>query len=110
MPGLLALPGPVALVAGTVLGFGLGWSWPGLLQFAAVRVDPSAPAAATSIVQVGVYAGGFVGPIVVGVVATHTSFAWAWGLSAVAMIGAGGGVLLGRRMLITHRRRREGGG
>ena len=43
---LLALPGPVALVVGVVLGFVLGWSWPGLLQFAVVRLNPEAPAAA----------------------------------------------------------------
>ena len=30
----------------TALGFGLGWAWPGLLQFAVVRLNPSAPAAA----------------------------------------------------------------
>ena len=37
---LLAVPGALALVLGTVLGFGLGWAWPGLLQFAVVRLNP----------------------------------------------------------------------
>ena len=32
-------------VVGVVLAFGLGWAWPGLLQFAVVRLNPSAPAA-----------------------------------------------------------------
>ena len=41
---LLAVPGTPALVLGTALGFGLGWAWPGLLQFAVVRLNPSAPA------------------------------------------------------------------
>jgi MFS family permease len=71
---LLAMPSAVALVIGTVLAFGLGWSWPGLLQFAVVRLNPSAPAAASSIVQAGVYAGGFVGPIGFGFIAAHASF------------------------------------
>ena len=31
---------PAALVAGVVLGFGLGWSWPGLMNFAVVRLHP----------------------------------------------------------------------
>ncbi|WP_181784340.1 MFS transporter, partial [Pseudonocardia pini] len=104
---LLAVPGPVTLVVGTVLGFGLGWSWPGLLQFAVVRLNPSAPAAATAIVQVGVYAGGFVGPIGFGFLATHASFTTAWFVAAGAMLLAGAGVLVGRRMLIAHRVARE---
>jgi len=101
---LLAVPGPVTLVVGVVLGFGLGWSWPGLLQFAVVRLNPAAPAAATAIVQVGVYAGGFLGPVGFGFLATHGSFTLAWLVSAAAMVVAGIGVLVGRRMLVAHRK------
>lgn len=100
---LLALPGPATLVIGVVLGFGLGWSWPGLLQFAVVRLNPAAPAAATAIVQLGVYAGGFVGPITFGFLAAHASFTAAWLVAAAAMLAAGAGVLVGRRMLLAHR-------
>jgi MFS family permease len=101
---LLAVPGALALVTGTVLAFGLGWSWPGLLQFAVVRLHPEAPAAATSIVQVGVYGGGFVGPIAFGFIAAHASFPVAWLVSAAAMLLAGLLMVVGRRMLIAHRR------
>ena len=59
---LLAVAGPVPLMVGVVLGFGLGWAWPGLMNFAVVRLHPQAPAAATSITQTGVYAGGCLGP------------------------------------------------
>jgi cyanate permease len=100
---LLAVPGSLALVVGTVLGFGLGWSWPGLLQFAVVRLNPAAPAAATAIVQVGVYAGGCLGPVGFGLLATQLSFAAAWVVAAVAMLAAGAGVLAGRRMRVRHR-------
>jgi MFS family permease len=100
---LLAMPGSLALVAGTVLAFGLGWSWPGLLQFAVVRLHPEAPAAATSIVQVGVYGGGFVGPIAFGFIAAHASFPVAWLVSGAAMLLAGVLMVVGRRMLIAHR-------
>jgi MFS family permease len=99
---LLAVPGSVALVLGTVLGFGLGWAWPGLLQFAVVRLNPTAPAAATSIVQVGVYSGGFVGPIGFGFLATHLSFPVAWLVGAASMLAAAGLMVVGRRMLVTH--------
>jgi hypothetical protein len=90
-----------------VLAFGLGWSWPGLLQFAVVRLHPEAPAAATSIVQVGVYGGGFVGPIAFGFIAAHASFPVAWLVSAAAMLLAGILMVAGRQMLIAHRAARE---
>ena len=103
--GLLAVPGTPALVIGTILAFGLGWAWPGLLQFAVVRLNPSAPAAATSIVQVGVYAGGFAGPIVFGWLATHSGFPVAWSVNAVVMLVSAALMLVGRRMLLAHARR-----
>ncbi|WP_345606873.1 MFS transporter [Pseudonocardia adelaidensis] len=99
---LLAVPGAFALVLGTVLAFGLGWSWPGLLQFAVVRLHPEAPAAATSIVQVGVYGGGFVGPIAFGFIAAHASFPVAWLTGAGSMLASGVLMVVGRRMLIAH--------
>ncbi|KAA1025485.1 MFS transporter [Pseudonocardia sp. EV170527-09] len=102
---LLAVPGTPALVVGVVLAFGLGWAWPGLLQFAVVRLNPSAPAAATSIVQVGVYAGGFAGPIVFGSLATHAGFPTAWTVNAVVMLVSAALMLVGRRMLVAHVRR-----
>ena len=57
------------LTVGVVLGFGLGWAWPGLMNFAVVRLHPQAPAAATSITQTGVYAGGCLGPLALGALA-----------------------------------------
>jgi MFS family permease len=104
---LLAVPGTPALVVGTVLGFGFGWAWPGLLQFAVVRLNPSAPAAATSIVQVGVYGGGFLGPVGFGFLATHFSFPTAWLVGAATMLVAAGLMVAGRRMLTAHRVARE---
>ena len=100
---LLAVPGTPALVVGTILGFGLGWSWPGLMQFAVVRLNPSAPAASSAIVQTGVYAGGFAGPIAFGFVAAHTSFPTAWSTAAATMVAAALLVVLGRRLLLAHR-------
>jgi MFS family permease len=99
---LLAVPGTPALAIGTVLGFGLGWSWPGLMQFAVVRLNPAAPAASSAIVQTGVYAGGFAGPIVFGFVAAHTSFPTAWATAAATKVAAALLVVLGRRLLVVH--------
>ena len=105
---LLAVPGTWALVLGTILGFGLGWAWPGLLQFAVVRLNPSAPAAATSIVQTGVYAGGFAGPVTFGFMAAHLSFPVAWLICAAAMLVSAVLMFAGRRMLLAHRAARPG--
>ncbi|MEV4758193.1 MFS transporter [Micromonospora sp. NPDC049559] len=102
--GLLALTGPAPLVAGVTLGFGLGWAWPGLMTFAVVRLHPQAPAAATSITQTGVYAGGCAGPLALGAVAGHASYPAMWCSAAVAMVLAAGCMLAGRRMLLRHSR------
>ncbi|MBO0876167.1 MAG: MFS transporter [Pseudonocardia sp.] len=98
---LLSLPGMWPLLVGTVLGFGLGWSWPGVLNFAVVRLNPLAPAAATSITQAGVYCGGCAGPLVFGVLAAH-SYPLAWLVSAGAMVAATIIMLVGRRLLMAH--------
>lgn len=97
--GLLALRGPAALVVGVVLGFGLGWAWPGLLNFAVVRLHPQAPAAATSITQTGVYAGGCVGPLGLGAVAAHLGYPTMWTLAAAAMLVAAALLLATTRLV-----------
>jgi predicted MFS family arabinose efflux permease len=98
---LLALPGVPALIIGTAVGYGLGWSWPGVLNFAVVRLNPLAPAAATSITQSGVYVGGCAGPLLFGLVAAH-SYPHAWLCGAAAMVAAAALMLVGRRLLLAH--------
>jgi len=99
---LLAVPGSPALVAGVVLGFGFGWAWPGLMNFAVVRLHPQAPAAATSITQTGVYAGGCIGPLGLGTLATAAGYPTMWVVAAVAMLGAAAAMLLGSHLLRRH--------
>jgi predicted MFS family arabinose efflux permease len=99
---LLAVPGPVTLIAGIVLGFGFGWAWPGLMNFAVVRLHPQAPAAATSITQTGVYAGGCVGPLGLGAVAHYAGYPAMWTSGAIAMLSAAALMLLGSRLLQKH--------
>ncbi|MER7586794.1 MFS transporter [Micromonospora sp. NPDC127501] len=97
--GLLALTGSVPLVVGVVLGFGLGWAWPGLMNFAVVRLHPQSPAAATSITQTGVYAGGCLGPLSLGPLAAHLGYPAMWTIAAVAMLLAAALMLVGSRLL-----------
>ncbi|MER7420143.1 MFS transporter [Micromonospora peucetia] len=100
--GLLAVAGSVPLVTGVLLGFGLGWAWPGLMTFAVVRLHPQAPAAATSITQTGVYAGGCLGPLGLGAVAAHAGYQAMWIVAAGSMLLAAALMLTGSRML-AHR-------
>ncbi|MEU4774718.1 MFS transporter [Micromonospora sp. NPDC023644] len=97
--GLLAAAGSVPLVAGVLLGFGLGWAWPGLMTFAVVRLHPQAPAAATSVTQTGVYAGGCLGPLGLGAVAAHAGYPAMWLVAAGSMLLAAALMLTGSRML-----------
>ena len=99
---LLAVPGRPALIVGVVLGFGLGWSWPGLMNFAVVRLHPQAPAAATSITQTGVYAGGCVGPLALGALAEAAGYSTMWTVAATAMVSAAALMVLGSTMLRRH--------
>lgn len=102
---LLAVPGIPALLAGVVLGFGFGWAWPGLMNFAVVRLHPQAPAAATSITQTGVYAGGCVGPIALGAVAHSAGYPAMWVTAAGAMVAAAALMVVGSRLISRSGRR-----
>jgi MFS family permease len=99
---LLAAAGTVPLVLGVVIAFGLGWSWPGLLNFAVVRLHPRAPAAATSITQTGVYAGGCLGPLAFGTVAVVAGYPAMWLAAAAAMLIAAALMIVGSRLLSRH--------
>jgi predicted MFS family arabinose efflux permease len=100
---LLAVPGPVALAAGVLLGFGFGWAFPGLVNVAVVQLHPHAPATATSITQTGVYVGGCAGPLAFGATAAAHGYATAWLGAAVAMLVATALILLGRHLLRIRR-------
>jgi len=96
---LLAVTGTAALLVGVALGFGLGWAWPGLMNFAVVRLHPGNPATATSITQTGIYAGGCAGPVALGALAAGAGYPTMWTAAAIAMLLAAGFMLLGGRML-----------
>jgi predicted MFS family arabinose efflux permease len=96
--GLVASgPGPV-VVLGVALVFGAGWAWSGLLNYALVRLNPSAPARASSFAQAGVFAGGAVGPLCFGLAVEAWSYRAAWLAAAVAMLCGGLAMSLGRRL------------
>ena len=96
---LAAGTAPALLVIGTVLAFGPGWGWNGLLVLAVVRSNRNAPGAATGIVLAGGTAGAVIGPLVFAWVLAHSDVASGWAaMSAAATISAG--LILGGRLLL----------
>ncbi|HEY8534109.1 MAG TPA: MFS transporter [Micromonospora sp.] len=96
---LLTKPNPAALILGVALGFGFGWAWPGVMNFAVVQIYPQAPAAATSVTQTGVYAGGALGPLALGAIAEHASYPTMWLTAAGAMLLAAALMVVGGQRL-----------
>jgi predicted MFS family arabinose efflux permease len=72
------------------------------MNFAVVRLHPQAPAAATSITQTGVYAGGCVGPLSLGSLAETAGYPTMWTVAAVAMLAAAALMVVGSSMLRRH--------
>lgn len=103
---LLAQGGTATLVLGTLLSFGAGWGWPGLLNFAVVRLNRNAPAAATGITQTGVFAGGAAGPLIFGLLVEQRGYPVAWLVAAGGLLAAAALVLVGRRLLVVDIRER----
>lgn len=92
---LLAFGGPgLAASIGTILGFGAGWGWAGLFNYAIVRYYPHAPGRATGVTQTGVLVGGMLGPLLFGTAVVRWSYGVAWAAVALtafaaAMLAAG---------------------
>jgi predicted MFS family arabinose efflux permease len=75
---LLAVGQPVVFLVGMVLGFGAGWAWPGVFNYAVAARFPDRVATATSVTQTGIYLGAGGGPLLFGLVAEHSGVAAAW--------------------------------
>ncbi len=87
------------LVPAVALAFGAGWAWPGLFNFAVVRANPSGPAAATGITQVGTYLGAVAGPVVFGLVVDADGYGTAWLMTAAWALAAAAVMRLADRRL-----------
>jgi MFS family permease len=86
------------LIVGTLLAFGLGWSWNGLFALAVVLRSPGAPGWATGVIQTAIGLGATAGPALFGFTVTRLSYSAAWsGAAAVTICGAAL-ILLGLRM------------
>ncbi len=104
--GALSLGTLPTLVTGAVVAFAVGWAWPGVLLFAIVRVARDAPAAASSMVQAGAFAGGAAGPAVFGAVVATFGYVTAWRSAAVAMVVSAALLMVARRIFLADLTRR----
>ena len=97
--GLAVAEQPSLIVASTMLAFGGGWGWAGLVILAVSRTNPGATGRAMGIVQVGPMSGAVFGPLTFGFAAEHVGYGAAWALMATfALIGAAT-ILASRRRL-----------
>jgi MFS family permease len=94
--GLMAVDSPVAFLIGVSIGFGAGWAWPGLLNFAVAKISPDRVASATSFTQTGIYLGSL-GPLLFGIFAEQVGMPGAWLAAGIAAIIAGVLLLFIRR-------------
>lgn len=82
----LAIDAPIAYLIAPLPAFAFGWAWPGLFNLSVVRNNPSAPAAATGISQVGVFAGAALGPAAGGLIIDSAGYRVLWMLSASTLL------------------------
>jgi cyanate permease len=88
--GLMALPAVPAYVVGVVLGFGAGYAWQGLFNFAVARQWSFAVATAAGVTQTGLYGGSALGPPLFGMVVDAAGDSAAWLISAVLVAVSAG--------------------
>jgi MFS family permease len=81
------------LVLATLVAFGVGWGWNGLLHHGAMEIYADSAASATSVIQGFLFWGAVIGPLTFGLTAEHVSYTAAWVLVAVSL-GAGGFLIL----------------
>lgn len=75
---VLAIDVPLTYVLAPLPAFAFGWAWPGLFNLSVIRNNPSAPAAATGISQVGVFVGAALGPALGGFIIDNGSYRTLW--------------------------------
>ncbi|GAA1138809.1 hypothetical protein GCM10009583_05580 [Ornithinicoccus hortensis] len=98
--GVLAIESPATVVLAGFVAFALGWSWPGLLLYAVVRVGRDAPGAASGMVQGGAFIGGATGPALFGAVVGWVGYQAAWGIAGVLFVAAGALILAARKVFL----------
>ncbi|MQA06957.1 MAG: MFS transporter [Pseudonocardiaceae bacterium] len=95
---LIAMSHPALFIVGLILGFGSGWAWQGVFNFAVAARFPDRVASATAVTQTGVFVGGAAGPMVFGVMAGQFGTPAAWLTGFVMMVFTALALLLAQRL------------
>ena len=86
---LLAIGSKISILLGSLISFGIGWAWPGLLLLGVIAQHPDDPGAATATLQPSIRVGAMVAPLGFGIVVDHAGFELAWALAVCStLIGA----------------------
>jgi predicted MFS family arabinose efflux permease len=96
----LSVAAPQVVVPAALVAFAVGWSWPGLLLHAVVRVGREAPALATGTVQAGAFVGGAAGPFLFGLAVEALGYPTSWRVAAAVFLVAALLVVWGRRLFV----------
>jgi MFS family permease len=102
---VLAIDVPLTYLLAPIPAFAFGWAWPGLFNLSVVRNNPSAPAAATGISQMGVFVGAALGPALGGVIIDNGSYRLLW-LFGASTLFVGSLLAVYLRTRVTAARRR----
>ncbi len=105
---MLALAGsdPAMIVLATILAFGGGWGYQGLVLLAVSRSNPTSPATAMAIVRLGPSTGAMLGPVAAGALVIQAGYTVTWLATATLAMLAVVLMLLGRVLLMRHIGRR----
>ena len=86
---LLAIGTKTSILLGSLISFGIGWAWPGLLLLGVIEQHPDDPGAATATLQTSIRVGAMVAPLGFGIVVDNSGFELAWVLAFFStLIGA----------------------
>ena len=100
----LALAGTSAFVTvfATMLAFGGGWGYQGLVLLAISRSNPTSPATAMAVVRLGPSTGAMLGPLVAGALITQAGYEVTWLTTAFLATLAFILMFTGRVLLLRH--------
>jgi hypothetical protein len=77
------------VLVSALLCLGVGWGWPALFHLAMARSYAAALGRTTGVAMIGVYVGGFSGPLIFSALLNASSYASAWlALSFLAAVAA----------------------
>jgi predicted MFS family arabinose efflux permease len=82
---VMAIDEPITYFLAVIPAFAAGWAWPGLFNLSVIRNNPSAPASATGISQIGIFVGAGFGPVIGGLLVDWGGYRPLWVMCAVLL-------------------------